>query len=516
MGNRLEHRLENWLLRTTLLVSVVLVGSKFTGFLRDVALAYSFGTSMQADAFVLAQSVQTIFSYLLFVALGIALIPVYTKLKMEEDQTQIRVFIHSIYSVAGTLIAVFCVLGFFFADGLVFLLAPGFPEEAHWLGVWLTRITLPAVFFTFLSTIQGQQLRAENQFLPSAFIAYPLNLCLVFALLALSPLWGIRVAAYAYVLGSILQVLLLWPFVRRTGYRFHYHFDLKNPGLRRVMILTLPIMLGNTLQAIDSLLNRILASGLAEGSMAALNYSNKLSVFLVGIVSLGAGTVCFTRMSELGARKEVEELKLFLSRIIALLNLIMVPASLGMMALSVPITRLVYEYGAFDSRSSQMTATTLWFYAMGLSGFVLRDIITRAFYALDDAKTPMINGGIAVVLSIAANLLLVGPLGIGGLALATSLSGILGTVLLLLSFRHRFGPLGHAELFQPGRRFTFPRTCLSGFLMGLFVHQLYPILELATGSLPMALLLSILTGAVLYLALLLLFHQCHQCHQCRA
>lgn len=487
--------------RTTAAVTTVLLVSKFTGFLRDVALAYAFGTSVESDAFVLAQSVLSIFSYLLFIALGIAFIPVFLKLKLSNDESELDAFVDSTYSVAGTIIFFACILGFLGADILIFLLAPGFSGEAHRLGVDLTRIIMPAVLFSFLSTIQGQQLRGNNIFMPSAFLAYPLNFSLILSFLFLAPVWGIRSAALAYVAGTVLQVFMLHPFVKKLGYRFHYRFDPRNSGLRKILVLTLPIMMGNTIQTIDVLVNRMLASGLEEGSIAALNYSNKLAIFVVGVVSLGAGTVCYTKMSELSASGEIDEFKEFLGSVVNLLNVIVVPAAVGMMALNVPITRFVFEYGAFDSRSSQMTSATLWFYSVGLVGFVLRDIITRAFYALNDAKTPMVNGGIAVVAGIVCNFIFIRFLGVGGLALATSVSGILGTLLLLLSLRKKLSGIGLAEIGK-----TFLKACVSALLMGVSVHTLYSALYGMTGNLPAALLGSVFCGILIYGMLIFLFN----------
>jgi putative peptidoglycan lipid II flippase len=294
---------------------------------------------------------------------------------------------------------------------------------------------------------------------------------------------------------------MLHPFVKKLGYRFHYRFDPRNSGLRKILVLTFPIMLGNTIQTIDVLVNRMLASGLEEGSIAALNYSNKLAIFIVGVVSLGAGTVCYTKMSELSASGEMDEFKKFLRSVVNLLNVIVVPAAVGMMALNVPITRFVFEYGAFDSRSSQMTSVTLLFYSVGLVGFVLRDIITRAFYALNDAKTPMVNGGIAVSVGIACNFIFVRFLGVGGLALATSVSGILGTLLLLFSLRNKLGSIGLTEM-----GITFLKACISAIIMGFAVHIQYSALYGMTGSLPAALFISVFCGILIYAVLILLLN----------
>lgn len=479
--------------KTTVLITLIILISKFTGFLRDVTLAYAFGTSIYSDAFVLAQSVISVFSSLLFIALGIAFIPVYSKLKLNKNALYLHKFVNSLYSVIGIIIVFFGIIGILKTDSMVYLFAPGFSSAASEIAVTLTRILLPTILLSFISTIQGQQLRANNIFIPVACSALPTNIALIIAFLFITQIMGINYAGYAFVIGSIIQVVMLYPFTRKLGYHFHFNFDLKNTGLREILVLTLPILLGNTIQAINNIINKILASNLAEGSMAALNFSNKLALFIVGLVSLGAGTVCFTKMSELGARKEYDALKGFLRSIINLLNLFVVPATVGMMVLNVPIIKFVFEYGAFDSSSSEMTATALWFYSIGLVGFVQRDIITRAFYAVGDAKTPMINGGIAVGIGIAFNLILVRFMGIGGLALATSISGTVGTLLLLISLRKKLGQIGFKEI-----SFTFMKTCASGAIMGVTVHLLYPVFYQATGILAVALLLDILCGIAVY------------------
>lgn len=479
--------------QATVLVTIVILISKLSGFIRDIALAYAFGTSMESDAFVLAQSAISIFSSLLFVALGVAFIPVYSKLKLNELRLELNAFVDSTYSVVGVIIVIAAALGVLAADLLVYLLAPGFTPEAHDLAVTLTRILLPSIVLTFISTIQGQQLRGNNIFLPSAGIALPLNLMLIVAYVSLASFWGIKSAAYAFVIGSAAQILILRPFVIKTGYRFHFRFNTKNKGLKGILVLTLPIMLGNAIQSINTIVDRALASGLAEGSMAALNFSNKLSLFIVGLVSLGAGTVCYTKMSELGVKKEYDELKSFLGTVINLLNMVVIPATVGMMVLNLPIIKFVFEYGAFDNNSSEMTATALWFYSLGLVGFVQRDIITRAFYAIGDARTPMINGGIAVAINVVLNLILVRFMGIGGLALATSISGIVGTLLLLISLRKKLSNMGFREM-----GITFIKILTAAVVMGIVVDFAYPVLLQIHGVSVVALLLDILCGIVVY------------------
>jgi putative peptidoglycan lipid II flippase len=192
--------------KTAVTISFIILLSKFSGFLRDVTLAYAFGTSVISDAYILAQSIISVFSSLLFIALGLLFIPVYSKLKLNENESDLNKFVDSVYSVAGTIIIVIGILGIIKADVLVFLFAPGFSLTAHEIAVTLTRILLPTILLSFISTIQGQQLRANNIFIPVACTAFPTNIALIIAFLFITKIVGMEGAVYAFVFGSLVQV----------------------------------------------------------------------------------------------------------------------------------------------------------------------------------------------------------------------------------------------------------------------------------------------------------------------
>lgn len=486
---------------TTVIVTIVLLLSKVSGFLRDVALAYAYGTSAESDAYILALTVVGIFS-ILFTAMTIAFMPIYKMLTEKEDAVQLNGFLNNTYSIAGAVTIIVAVLGVFGAGVTVQLMAPGFESYGFDISCQVTRILMLSIPFTFFMTVQCQQLRGEGHFIAPAAVAIPLNFTLVITLILLTPIYGIAGAAWAYVMGSILQfVWLFWLIRKKCDYRFKPSFQWNDPGLRRVLILTFPILIGNAIQTINTMVDRMLASGLEEGSMAALNFSNKLAIFVIGIIGLGAGNICYAKMSELGAAGKLVELSVFLKRVVNLLNLIVVPATVGMMTLAAPIVQTVFEYGAFGVGSRQMTATALFFYALGLVGYSLREMITRAFYSIQDSKTPMINGAFSVVINIVGNIILVKVMGIGGLALSTSISAIVGTLLLLFSLRRKLGHIGGREMTA-----TFLKCSFAAAIMGVVVHFLYNILFHIINIVPIALLISIFIGMCCYGVIILMMN----------
>lgn len=476
----------------SILVTVVIILSKISGFIRDVALAYAFGTSLESDSFVLAISVVGVFS-ILFMSTTIAFMPVYKLLSQKQDRTELNDFISNTYCSIGIITIILSIVGWNFSKIVVNIMAPGFSGESFVLASDLTKILMFSIPFTFFSTIGCQQLRGEDYFIAPAAIAIPLNTIITISLLYTSNDLGIEPVAWAYVIGTFIQFIWIWLLIKKkTTYKFRFLINLKNNGLQHVIVLTFPILLGNAIQTINTVVDKILASDLEAGSMAALSFSNKLAVFIIGIISLGAGNVCYAKMSELGANNKIDELRSFLKVTINLLNFFVVPATVGLIVLSEPIVQTVFEYGAFDVSSREMTAIALVFYSIGLVGYSLREMISRAFYSLQDSATPMINGIISVFVNIVGNIILVKIMGIGGLALATSISAIFGTILLLFSFRKRLGHIGGKEMIC-----TFFKCLLAAGIMGIAVRCFYNILYRVC-IVPVALVFCICSGIFIY------------------
>lgn len=481
------------IVKLTIAVTSIVIITKILGLCRDVALAFSFGTSAQTDAFVLALSITIIFEAFTK-SVSLAFIPIYKNLEKEKIQN----FLNTFYSISILLLFIITFILICSANLIVEILAPGFSIQTKALAIQILKIILLGLPLFFLVMFESQHLRAENYFIVPSYMSGILNLLLIFGFIYIAPIFGIISVAWVYLIALTIQFIFQYAVIKKMGYGIRANFDFKDEAVHGIMVLTLPILFGNAIQTINAVVDRILASGLAEGSMTALNFSNKLALFVIGIISLGAGNVCYTKMSELGAKKNYIELIFFLRSVINILNIIVVPATVGMMVLSKPITKAVFEYGAFDSDSSQMTSIALFFYALGLVGYTSRDIITRAFYSLQDSRTPMINGAVAVIINVVLNLILVRVMGIGGLALATSISAMVGAILLLVSFQRKLGRVGGKEMCV-----TFFKACFSAGCMGAAVHYLYPMFYQATGILAVALFLDILCGIAVYGALIL-------------
>jgi len=302
------------------------------------------------------------------------------------------------------------------------------------------------------------------------------------------------------VIGSVLaiasQLLLLIPFMYRKGYRYHFVLDRRDEYLKKLIYLSLPIIIGVSVNQVNILIDRTLASRIVEGGISALNYANKLNDFVQGLFVISIVTVMYPLISKMAAEKNIAGLKKTLSESISGINLLVVPATVGMMIFAEPIVRMLFGRGAFDEQAVVLTSSALFFYALGIVGYGLREVLSRAFYSLQDTKTPMINATIAVGLNIILNIILSRFMGIGGLALATSISALFCTLLLFISLRKKIGHFGLKEI-----TLSFGKIVLASILMAIVAKLANEVLLTQIGA-NLSLLASIGMGAIVYFGII--------------
>jgi putative peptidoglycan lipid II flippase len=326
-----------------------------------------------------------------------------------------------------------------------------------------------------------------------------LNLAMIFSALSLSSHLDPPVTSLAIgvLLGGIGQVIIQVPGVRREGGRFSFDFSWQDPSVRRVGKLMLPGIVGLAITQANFFVGTFLASFLREGSVSFLYYSFRLIQIPIGLVGVALGTAILPFLSASAAKGSYLELKRTTSFAVRLGFFITVPFTAGLVIFRRPIIAVLFERGEFTALMTQEVAETLLFLSLGICFYVGDRIVVPAFYSLQDTKTPVVISGIAVAVDILCSLLLMGPLQVRGLALATSIASFAHFCLLMGALRRKIGPLGEAGLW----RFLM-RIILSTVPMALACHflaQAFPPLQPA-GILARAGLLSleIALGLVVY------------------
>ncbi|MGE5587971.1 MAG: murein biosynthesis integral membrane protein MurJ [Clostridia bacterium] len=426
------------------IIAFVSIISKLLGFARETSLAAVFGATASTDAYLVGHTVPMLVFAAVGAALGNTFIPVFSQVKQERGREAAFRTANSVIN-AVLILSLGCVaVGELFAGALAHLVAPGFHGPARSLTVAMSRIMFPIIPFQGLSGIFTGMLQAESNFAAPALVSLAFNAVLIISILGLGPVFGIRAVAAGTVAAVAAQALLQVPALVRLGYRWKPILDLRDPGLRRIGALVGPVLVATAVGQLGVVVDRVLASGLAEGSVAALNYGNRLMGLVPGIFGLAIVTVMYPTLAGFAATRDLVRFGKAFAEAAKMINFICVPVAVGMAVLRVPLVRLAFERGAFDARATEATAWALLFFCVGVGVFTLRDMANRAFFALQDTTTPMIVGAASVGINIGANLLLVGTLKHGGLALGTSLAGVFGVGVLLWRLRSRVRALGTA------------------------------------------------------------------------
>jgi putative peptidoglycan lipid II flippase len=479
-------------------IMIITVLSKVVGFGREIALSYVYGASTITDAYLVSLTIPGVVFSFIGAGIGTGFVPMFSRIKHEHGAATANRFTSNLTSLVIVFCAIVTALGVIFAKPLVSIFASGFSGEALQIAVRFTRISLFAIYFTGLIGIYSGYLRLHESYLVPNLIGFPMNFIIIISIVMSS-----RTSFYVLVVGTLLaraaEFAFLIPYVRRKGYCFEPVLDIRDNNIQAMVYLALPVIIGTSVDQINVLVDRTLASGIAMGGISALNYASKLTGFVQGLFVTSISSVMYPIISNMASERNLHGLKSTLSEAIGLINITVVPITVGAIIFSDPIVDFLFGRGAFTPEAAVMTSTALRFYSIGMLAFGLRDIISRAFYALQDTKTPTVNGVISIGINVVLNVTFSRYFGIGGLALATSIAGILAAFLLILTLRIKIGAFGLREIVR-----SFGKIIIASVVMGISAACVYGYL-ITSWSSNLSLILAIGIGALSYFILVFFF-----------
>lgn len=446
--------------------------SRILGLLRDMIIAYIFGTKMAADAFFVAFRIPNLFRRLLGEgALTAAVVPVFTDYlttKSKDEAWKLANILLTTFLLILLVTVITCII---FSPAIVRVIAPGFYNSAEKfnLTVSLTRFMFPYLFFVGMAALTMGMLNVLQVFFIPALGPVFLNISIILSALFLSPHLEQPTFALAagVVAGGVFQLFIQIPVLIKKGLKYKPILDFNHPGIRKIGKLMLPAVVGMAATEINIFVDILLASLLPEGSVSYLYYGNRLVQFPQGIFAVALGVAILPTLSRQAAHKQIQELRDTLSFGIRLVLFITIPATVGLIVLRESIINLLFERGEFIRQSTLATSHALFYYAVGLCAFSGIKIIVPAFYSLKDTATPVKIGIYAMIVNIFLNLMLMGPLQHGGLALATSISSLLNVVLLILILRKRIGGLNGRAI-----SISVVKLGLASVIMGFMIYSI--------------------------------------------
>ncbi len=496
------------LARSAAILGGTTFSSRLLGFLRDVLIARAFGTGTSAQAFVVAFTIPNLFrDFIAEGAVSAAVVPTLAGYwrKGKEAFWELAALL---WNQALLRLGFLTLLGVALAPILVLVYAPGFlgDPEKYRLTVFLTRLLFPFLFLVGLSAYGMGILNTLRHFFIPALGSSLLNCCMIASLLLLVPWMEPQVLGLGIgvLVGGVVQLLIQFPVLRQKGFVFNARFSSRHPGVQNVGRLLLPRVFGSAVYQLSVMIDRIFASLsmiVGEGGVAALYYSNRIVQLPFALFGVSLATAALPTLSDQAQEESLEKFRETLLFSLKSVFFTMIPAVIGTLVLARPIVRLLFERGNFDVYSTDITAQALFFYVMGLLSFSGSKILASAFYSLQDTRTPVKVAALALLVNVLFNAILMFPMKIGGIALATSISSTAHFLFLFFLLRRRIGPFGGGRLFRASLRFLG-----AGLLMAVCLSWISS--NLLKENAPfwgLAFLGTITSGAISYLLFSLLF-----------
>ncbi|GHT40147.1 putative lipid II flippase MurJ [Endomicrobiia bacterium] len=473
--------------------------SKILGCIRDIVAANLFGTGMFADAFYTAFKIPNLFRRMFGEgSFSAAFIPVLSEYLHKKAKPEVQNFLNVVFTILFLILIIMSILGVFFSPLLAKIVAGGFstdPKKMQ-LAIELTRLMFPFIIFICLAAFLMAILNTLHSFFLPAFAPSALSFSEIFYMLAIAPAIvsdnQIKGLTVSVIIGGALHLFIQYPKLKSLGWHLKFRFDLKHPGLRKIIFLMIPSIIGSSVDQINALVDNRCASSLGEGYVTALSYSNRLMQMPLAIFGLALASVALPAMSKAFAKKDMTALKNSLNYSMRLTVFALLPATSGLMVIGLPIVKLIFEHGRFDYLGSIMTNNALFYYSLGLPAYALSKIFANAFYSFQDTKTPVKVAIWAMILHVVLCVALMRPMNIGGLALATAVSSYFNLILLVVYLKKRIGKIGLKKIL-----FSSLKSLLAAVGTGIAAWNICKILTNLFIAVPAAITLGLTTFIVI-------------------
>ena len=457
------------LLKALATISSMTLLSRILGFVRDFVIARIFGAGMLTDAFFVAFKLPNLLRRLFAEgAFSQAFVPILGEYKSKRGESETKRLIDHVATLLFLVTFLVTLLGMLAAPAFVYISAPGFVKDPDKfaLTVELTRITFPYILFMSMVALSGGVLNTWSRFNVPAFTPVLLNLSFIGMALFAAPQFDqpIMAMGWAVFLGGVLQLAFQLPSLKRIGMLPRILLDWKDEGVRRILRLMAPAVLGVSVAQISLLINTMIASFLASGSVSWLYYADRLMEFPSGMLGVALGTILLPSLAKYHASNNLDEFSKLLDWGLRLTLLFAAPAALALAILAVPLIATLFHHGAFTSVDVFQTRDALVAYSVGLLGLVLIKVLAPGFYARQNVRTPVKIALLTLFVTQLLNLLLVYwfNLAHAGLALSISLAACLNALLLYRGLRRHgiYTP-------QPGWLVFYIKLVIAMLVMGV-------------------------------------------------
>lgn len=457
------------LARSAGLFGLATMASRLLGLVRDQVLAFYFGAGDANDAFRVAFRIPNLVRDLFAEgAMSAAFVPTFTRELTTNGKPRAWALAHSVVTALVVITSVLGVIGIVFAEPLVRLYAEGFdqvPGKVD-LTVFLARIMTPFLTLVAVAAVFMGMLNSLGHFFVPALSPAMFNVATIVITIAMVPfadslgLQPIVLVAIATLVGGVGQLAIQWQPLRQEGYRYRPALDLRDPALGRVLLLMGPGTIGLAATQINVFVNTQFASNQGTGAISWLDYAFRIMYLPIGLFGVSIAAASTPALSRLAAMNDMPHMRATVASAIGLMLALNIPATLGLIALAVPIVALIFEHGQFTPDDTIATARALQLYAVGLVGYSIVRIVSPAFYALQKSRIPVIASIASVIANVVLAVVLVPRMGFAGLALGTAVAAIINALIQVVMLRRAIGGIQAARI-----AVTFAKTTVAAVAM---------------------------------------------------
>jgi len=487
------------ILSATVFVTIAILLSKVSGLVRDQIMTGYFGLTYDTDAFMWADYIPNLFRVLFAESLIIAaFIPIYSAYLKKGKKDDIVIFVNSVINIIVILFLVISLAIFIFSPGIGELLSKIASRDFDvYKFVVMNRIMIFSLVIMSLSSLATGMLNSHNIFTVPSLAPFVMNIVTIISVVLLYGRIDIYSMAVGVTAGSIMHLLIQIPQLKVSPFRYRFKIDLGHNGVREIFALTLPILLSLGAVQLNNGIDYFFALNLGEGNTTALQLSWRVANVPLGVFSVAIVTVLYPLISRQVVANDVKGIKESFSLGVREIGYVMLPATAGLVILSYPVIKILFERFSFGAADTERVSYILIFHSIGLVFFGLLMILNRIFYAFRNVITPLKVAGTSIIINLFLDWFLMKYMGVGGLALSTSLVALCNVIILIVILRKKVGSFG-------GRRISisFGKIFASTAIMGTIIFFLWDFVERYAyqGLWPFILLLfiTILTGIGVY------------------
>lgn len=485
--------------QTTLILMIITVISKIFGFVRESVMAAYIGAGELKSIYVTATTIPDLMTYTVIVGIVAAYIPVYTKITSEKGEVEAENFTSNLINTLMVYGAIAFLIIIIFAGPISKLFSPKLTGETLELAKDFTRIMAISIFtFLYSSVIRGY-LNAKGNFIDPAIPGIIINIFVIVSTI----LTGMFKNSYILIIGTLIGYIIQFvrfPFVsHKVGYKYKKIIDFRDPYIKYMFTIMIPIIISSAANKIAILIDKSMASAyLSIDSVAKIFYTENMLDFIVEVFTINIATITLPQIAKLANTGKTDEMKEKVSSSLILTMAVIIPATLGMMALSTPIIRLIYERNAFSPADTSIVASLLVSYGPYIIFISVLKIISNAFYAIGDSRSPLLIILFQQVVNVILNMALVKKYSIDGIALATSISTILGSICMLIAYYNKFGRISDNQDIL-----SFGKILVSSVIMVIVATTTFNYFSNKLSLVP-SLLISIILSGIIYLTCILL------------